>query len=94
MQSRFKLSRIILLVAAVSFSFVANRTIAEDWGYYSVIPVSAPALVLEAVESGTTDGTVVSIGKPSVAANQKWVVVPNSLLKNPGRSPSVLKRLR
>ena len=76
MQNRLKLSRIILLVAAVSFGFVANRTFAEDWGYYSVIPVSAPSLVLEAVDSGTTDGTVVSIGKPSAAANQKWVVLP------------------
>ena len=30
--------------------------------------------MLEAIDSGTTEGTVVSIGKPSSATNQKWVV--------------------
>ncbi len=76
MKSLRMLGRTILLVAVVGFSLATKRTFAEDWGYYSVIPVSAPALVLEAVDSGTTEGTVVSIGKPSAAANQKWVVLP------------------
>ena len=70
------LSRIILLVAVLSAGAVTTQSHAEDWGFYSVIPVSAPALVLEAVDSGTTEGTMVSIGKPSAAANQKWVVFP------------------
>ena len=33
-----------------------------------------PALVLEAVGSGTTEGTVISIGKPAGTPNQKWVI--------------------
>ena len=50
--------------------------LAEDWGAYSLIPASAPAFVLEAVGSGTSEGTVVSIGKPAGTANQKWVITP------------------
>ncbi|MDB5338914.1 MAG: Enterochelin esterase [Planctomycetaceae bacterium] len=76
MQCLPKLSRNILLVAVVGFGLMDTRAIAEDWGYYSVIPVSAPALALEAVDAGTAEGTVVSIGKPTAAANQKWVVLP------------------
>jgi hypothetical protein len=49
---------------------------AEDWGFFSIIPVSAPRLVLEAVVSGTAEGTVVSISQPTTEANQKWVVQP------------------
>jgi len=44
---------------------------ADDWGYYSIIPVSAPAMVLEAAE-----GAPVTIGKPMGAANQKWIIQP------------------
>ena len=32
--------------------------------------------MLEAVGSGTAEGTVVSIGKPAGTANQKWVITP------------------
>ena len=49
---------------------------AEDWGAYALVPASAPTLVLEAVDSGTSEGTVVSIGKPAGSAHQKWVIVP------------------
>jgi enterochelin esterase-like enzyme/sugar lactone lactonase YvrE len=52
------------------------RSFAEDWGAYSIVPVSAQALVLEATGAGTDDGTVISIGKPAGSANQKWVIVP------------------
>jgi enterochelin esterase-like enzyme/sugar lactone lactonase YvrE len=52
------------------------HSFAEDWGAYSIIPVSAPAMVLEAVGSGTTDGTIVSINKPAGTPNQKWVIAP------------------
>ena len=76
MQYLRKLSQTIFVVVAVCLGFGANRILAEDWGYYSVIPVSAPALVLEAVGTGTSEGTVVSIGKPSAAENQKWAVLP------------------
>ena len=33
-------------------------------------------MALEAVGSGTGEGTNVSIGVPSAAANQKWTLVP------------------
>ena len=60
---------------AVLFTGVlTGQSLGEDWGLYAITPASAPALVLEAVGSGTTDGTVVSIGKPVAAANQKWVI--------------------
>ncbi len=77
MHGTFRLGRIICVVSFVSIGLLTRHVIAEDWGYYSVVPVSAPALVLEAVKSGTTDGTVVSIGRPSAAANQKWNVLPH-----------------
>ncbi len=48
----------------------------DDWGAYGIVPSSAPALTLEAVGSGTADGTVISIGKPAGTPNQKWVVTP------------------
>jgi gluconolactonase len=63
---------IALLIAGIG----ARPAIAEDWGAYALVPASAPGLVLEAVGSGTSEGTVVSIGKPSGTANQKWVVTP------------------
>ena len=68
MKQQFTAVFILLLAAAPSF--------AEDWGYYSIIPVSAPKLVLEAVDSGTAEGTIVSIGQPTAEANQKWIVHP------------------
>jgi enterochelin esterase-like enzyme/sugar lactone lactonase YvrE len=52
----------------------------EDWGAYRLVPVSAPSFVLEAVDAGTVEGTVVSINKPSDKPHQKWHVVP----KEPG----------
>ncbi len=69
-------------VIAVLVAGIATRpSFAEDWGAYSIVPASAPALVLEAVGSGTSEGTVVSIGKPAGTANQKWFITPkgNSL---------------
>ena len=62
------------LVAAFSGALLADAG-AEDWGAYSIVPVSAPNMALEAV-GGTNEGDVVSINKPSGAANQKWIVVP------------------
>ena len=66
--------RITRLVALLVTSVAAGSSAAEDWGAYSLVPVSAQALVLEAVGSGTNEGTVVSIGKPAGTANQKWVI--------------------
>ena len=69
--------RIIQLIV-VLFVGVAtcSNSFAEDWGAYALVPASAQAMVLEAVGSGTNDGTVVSIGKPAGSPNQKWVITP------------------
>lgn len=64
------------LSAALAIAGLAHRTPAEDWGAYSIAPVSAPGMVLEAVDAGTTEGTRVSIGKPTGTAHQKWVIAP------------------
>jgi gluconolactonase len=69
---------IICALAILVAGTVSSPAFAEDWGAYSIIPASAPALVLEAVGSGTNEGTVVSLGKPTGAANQKWVVTPKA----------------
>jgi gluconolactonase len=66
--------RIIRVLAILLAGTVSSPAFAEDWGAYSIIPSSAPALVLEAVGSGTNEGTVVSLAKPNGMANQKWVV--------------------
>ena len=63
--------QLLCLLAAVS---AANPASAEDWGSYSIVPASAQGLVLEAVAAGTNAGTVVSIGKPTGAWNQKWLI--------------------
>ncbi len=68
--------RIVQLIVVLSAGIVTGNSFAEDWGAYALIPVSAPGLVLEAVGSGTNEGTAVSIGKPAGTANQKWVVTP------------------
>ena len=73
---RSRIGRIIAMLAVVVAGIAARPSFAEDWGAYALVPASAPALVLEAVGSGTSDGTVVSIGKPAGRANQKWVITP------------------
>ncbi|OYW77230.1 MAG: hypothetical protein B7Z37_05210 [Verrucomicrobia bacterium 12-59-8] len=65
--------RCSFLAAAIGFT---THIAAEDWGAYVITPVSALAMVLEAVDSGTGDGTYVSIGNPAGAPNQKWFIVP------------------
>jgi enterochelin esterase-like enzyme/sugar lactone lactonase YvrE len=66
---------IVCVLAVLSAGAAINSAKAEDWGAYAIIPASAPALTLEAVDSGTTEGTVVSIGKAAGTPNQKWVIV-------------------
>ena len=68
--------RITRLVAILLVSGAACRSSAEDWGAYSLVPVSAQAMVLEAAGAGADEGTVISIGKPAGTANQKWVIAP------------------
>ena len=62
--------------ALISGVWAARGAVAEDWGAYAIVPMSAPALTLEIVGSEWVDGAVVSIGKPTGGANQKWLVVP------------------
>jgi gluconolactonase len=69
-----KVRRIIHVLAILVASNATRPALAEDWGAYSIIPSSAPAFVLEAVGSGTGEGTVVSIGIPAGTANQKWII--------------------
>lgn len=65
----------LLRTLAVSLALAASAQ-GEDWGAYQIEPVSAPGMVLEAVNGGTAEGSPVSIQKPSGAAHQKWLVVP------------------
>ncbi len=66
----------LLLLVASLICAVARDARAEDWGLYRLIPVSAPQMTLEAVGAGTSEGTVVSIGRPTGGAHQKWIIVP------------------
>jgi enterochelin esterase-like enzyme/sugar lactone lactonase YvrE len=50
---------------------------AQRWdGQFTISPVSAPDMALEAVDAGASEGTVVSIGKPSGLPSQKWIIQP------------------
>ncbi len=73
---KFSIRWTLPLLAVLLACILTNRAYAEDWGAYALIPVSAPGLVLEAVGAGTNEGTVVSLGRPTGTANQKWVIVP------------------
>ena len=67
--------------------------LADDWGAYTIAPVSAKAMVLEVVGAGTTDGTLVSIGKLAGTANQKWMITPkgeNFYTIHPLSSPAMV----
>ena len=71
-----RLHSVFTLATALSVSVAAQQCLAEDWGAYSLVPVSAPNLTLEATEASPIDGTIISIGKPSGNPNQKWMIVP------------------
>lgn len=68
-----------MLVAFTLFSFICVHPVhsfAEDWGAYMLSPVSAPALALEAVGAGTSEGTAAAIDRPNGMPNQKWFIIP------------------
>jgi len=65
------MSRFITCLLAL----LTTAALAEDWGSYQIVSVSAPEFVLEAV-GGTQEGDVVSINKPADAPNQKWIIQP------------------
>ncbi|MEP6667640.1 MAG: RICIN domain-containing protein [Chthoniobacter sp.] len=68
--------KIASLLTALVVAVFSAHALAEDFGAYSITPVSAPMMVLEAVGSGTAEGTAVSINKPAGTPNQKWVITP------------------
>ncbi len=68
--------RFLSFLVVLSASALTVPAFAEDWGAYAILPASAPGMALEAVGSGTTEGTVVSIGRPTGLANQKWMITP------------------
>ncbi len=93
-----RIGRLIHLLAAISLYGLAGSSRADDWGAYSISPVSGQSFVLEAVGSGTDDGTVVSIGKPVGTGNQKWRITAKddhgyliSPLHSPGLTLAVAK---
>jgi gluconolactonase len=55
----------------ITLSLLTSVALADDWGYYAIVPASAPAMVLEAVA-----GAPVTLGKPAGTANQKWIIQP------------------
>lgn len=80
-----------LLTFAMMF-LAADLLRAEDWGVYSIVPAGAQAMVLEAVDAGTAEGTLVSINKSAGAAHQKWIVVPKDegyVVIKPAHSPAL-----
>ncbi len=66
--------RIIAALCLLFTAGAAGTVRAEDWGAYTIVPASTRGLVLEVVGSGTDVGALVSIGKPTGGANQKWVI--------------------
>ena len=87
-------SRNLLLLLAAALVFVAARsTFAEDWGLYAIVPVSAPATVLEVVGNQNSEGAPISIAKPAGTPNQKWIITPAAdhfFTIHPSSSPSLV----
>jgi enterochelin esterase-like enzyme/sugar lactone lactonase YvrE len=67
---------LLLLLAAQLFGPLIRHASAQDWGAYALVPSGAPGMALEAVGAGTTEGTLVSIGRAGGGAHQKWIIVP------------------
>jgi sugar lactone lactonase YvrE/enterochelin esterase-like enzyme len=57
------------------FTILASTALAEEWGTYQIVPVSAPDFVLEVV-GNSKEGEIVSINKPANTPNQKWIIQP------------------
>ena len=67
------LAGIVILIGLLT----ARNLQAQDWeGPFTIIPVSAPEMVLESVGADITNGTPVSLNHPSAAANQVWIITP------------------
>jgi gluconolactonase len=75
MNTQFRTPIFSTLRILAAIFFATRIAIAEDWGAYSIVPESAQNFVLEAVNAGTGDGTVVSINKSENKEHQKWNIV-------------------
>ena len=86
-------SKAILPALSLAALLAVTGARAQDWGGpFTLVPISAPELVLEVVPPGTAEGNLVSIGRPTGASNQVWVVTPKegnayalSAQSSPGR---------
>ncbi len=78
--------RLALLVIALTAPTAFG---AEDWGTYAIVPVSAPALVLEAASAASA----VSINTPTGKAQQRWLIVAKEdglVAIRPAHDPSLV----
>jgi len=75
-----KLKRQILCGAFIVLGFIecGNARAQDSNGLFNICLPGTPEMALEAVGSGASEGTEVSIGAPSGAANQKWNLIPKS----------------
>jgi enterochelin esterase-like enzyme/sugar lactone lactonase YvrE len=75
-------------------ALTVGRVEAEGWeGPFTIVPVSAPGMVLEAVAPGNAEGNTVSIGKPTGAPNQTWTFTragQDLYTVRPGTSPTLV----
>lgn len=63
-------------MCGVAAAVASSVSAAPEWsGAFTIAPVSAPSLVLEAAGSGDAAGAVVSIADPTGKPNQQWVLV-------------------
>ena len=62
-------------IASIALALFVTTALAEDWGAYQLVPVSAPEFVLEVVGE-SKEGDIVSINKPADAPRQKWIIQP------------------
>ena len=64
-------------ILALLAALIEGEVVAQGWqGSFTIIPVSAPEMVLESVSPGETNRTTVSLGRPLAAANQIWIITP------------------
>ncbi len=90
--STLTIKPLLLLVMSLALNALdLSRSAAEDWGAYRIVSASTPEFVLEAV-GGVKEGAVVSIQKPTDAANQKWIVAvaEGSVRVAPANDPSLV----
>jgi enterochelin esterase-like enzyme/sugar lactone lactonase YvrE len=66
----------LLCSATVAAAFGATANAQDSNGLFTISPHGSPQMALEAVNSGSSDGTEVSLGTPAATPNQKWELLP------------------